>query len=429
MVRVRMKGSRTPTARDYAACYRDTLLREVVPFWLDHGLDRKHGGILTALDRDGTVLDTDKSVWFQGRAAWMFATLFNTVEPRAGWLEAAKSCVDFMRAHCFARNGKMYFTVTREGRPLRMRRYVFSECFAAIAFAAYAKATGDKSAARDAIKTFITFLRHTTKPGLIAPKVDPATRPMKGLSPLMMTIATAQEVRANLGDVKVLGKTCTQWIDRSIAEIRRDFLKPRLKALMETVGPNGGIYDHFDGRLLNPGHAIECAWFILHEARLRGGAGVPPNTADRSAGRRSERPGRSRSPDSELQQLGLNILDWMWERGWDKEHGGILYFCDVYGKPVQEYWHDMKFWWPHNEAIIATLLAHRMTGDKKYARMHRLVHDWSFQHFADPGHAEWFGYLHRDGEPSNTLKGSMWKGPFHFPRMLLYCWKLLEEAR
>jgi N-acylglucosamine 2-epimerase len=385
----------------YASIYRDTLLNDVIPFWLKHGLDRKHGGIITALDRDGEVLDTDKSIWFQGRAAWMFATLFNTVEPRSEWLAAARSCLDFLRAHGFAKNGKMYFTVTRDGKPLRLRRYVFSESFAAIAFAAYAKATGDRSAARDALKTFTTFLRYTTKPGLIAPKVDPATRPMKGLSPLMITIATAQEVRANLGDVTVLGQTCTQWIDQSITEIRRDFLKPKLKALMETVGPNGEIYDHFDGRLLNPGHALECAWFILHEAKLR--------------------------RDAKLKQIGLRILDWMWDRGWDPEHGGILYFRDVYHKPVQEYWHHLKFWWPHNEAIIATLLAWKMTGDRKYARKHQLVHDWSFQHFADPGHSEWFGYLNRDGEPSNTLKGSLWKGPFHFPRMLLYCWKLLEE--
>lgn len=380
--------------------YRDTLLKDVIPFWLKHGMDRKHGGIMTAVDRDGMVVDTDKSVWFQGRAAWMFATLYNTVEPRREWLEAARSCIGFLRGHCFAPGGKLYFTVTREGRPLRMRRYVFSECFAAIAFAAFARATGDKRAEREAVKTFTTFLRYHHEKGLIAPKIDPATRPMKGLSPLMMTIATAQEVRANLGDIEVHGATCTKWIDRAIAEIRRDFAKPRQKALMEVVGPRGEIYDHFDGRMLNPGHAIECAWFVLHEAKLR--------------------------EDARLKRFGLDVLDWMWERGWDREHGGILYFRDLKGLPVQEYWQDMKFWWPHNEAIIATLLAHEMTGDAKYRRWHQMVHDWSFKHFPDPKHGEWYGYLRRDGTPANTLKGSMWKGPFHLPRMLWYCWKMLE---
>ena len=383
------------------ATYRDTLLQDVIPFWLKNGMDRKHGGIMTALDRDGTPVDTDKSVWFQGRAGWMFATLYNTVEQRRDWLEAARSCIGFLRSHCISPGGKMYFTVTREGRPLRMRRYVFSECFAAIAFAACARATGESAAEKDAIKAFTTFLRYNREPGLIPPKGDPETRPLKGLSPLMMTIATAQELRDNIGDVKVYGATCTQWIDRSIAEIRRDFLKPRLKALMECVAPDGSVSDHIDGRTLNPGHSIECAWFILHEAKIRGSAA--------------------------LRKLGLNILDWMWERGWDREHGGILYFRDLKGLPVPEYWQDMKFWWPHNEAIIATLLAHEMTGDSKYLKWHKMVHDWSFKHFSDPVHGEWYGYLHRDGTPANELKGSMWKGPFHLPRMLWYCWKLLEE--
>ena len=121
-------------------------------------------------------------------------------------------------------------------------------------------------------------------------------------------------------------------------------------------------------------------------------------------------------------------LDASWKRGWDRGHGGLFYFRDVHGKPVQEYWHDMKFWWPHNEAVIATLLAGRMTGDAKYAAWHRQVHDWAFAHFPDRDHGEWYGYLHRDGRASASLKGNHWKGFFHLPRMLWYGMKLLEEA-
>ncbi len=384
-----------------AALYRTTLLDDVIPFWLKHGLDPAYGGILTALDRDGSVLDTDKSVWFQGRAAWMFATLYNTIERRPEWLEAARSSIQFSRRHCFAPNGKMYFTVTREGQPLRMRRYVFSESFAAIANAAYARASGDARAAEDAIRTFTTFLHHSFTPGVMPQKCEP-TRPAKGIGPLMIGIATAQELRANLGDVTVANRTCTEWIDASIAEITRDFLKPDLQTLMEIVGPNGALIDHAEGRTLNPGHAIECAWFILHEGAER--------------------------QDARLVELGTSILDWMWARGWDPEHGGLLYFTDLRGLPVPEYWHDMKFWWPHNEAVIATLLAWRLTGEKRFAERHRLVHDWSFAHFPDPEHGEWFGYLHRDGSLSSRVKGSMWKGPFHLPRMLWYAARLLEET-
>jgi N-acylglucosamine 2-epimerase len=238
-------------------------------------------------------------------------------------------------------------------------------------------------------------------------------RPMIGLSPRMITIVTAQELRANLASLSPTGGErqgegavsaeahLNTWIDRCIDEIRHLFVKPDLRVVMESVAPNGNIVDHFDGRTLNPGHAIEGAWFIMQEGKLRG--------------------------DPALIRLGCDMLDWMWERGWDHEHGGLFYFRDVYGKPVQEYWHDMKFWWPHDETIIATLLAHELTGDEKYARWHQMIHDWSFRHFADPEHGEWYGYLHRDGRASVTLKGNLWKSFFHHPRMLWYCWKLLAE--
>ena len=171
---------------------------------------------------------------------------------------------------------------------------------------------------------------------------------------------------------------------------------------METVGPNGEVLDHFDGRLLNPGHAIEATWFILKEAQ-------------------------NRDNDSELIKLGCQMLDWMWARGWDSENGGIFYFRDLLDKPVQEYWHDMKFWWPHNETLVASLLAYSLTRNPKYLEMHSQVHQWSFQHFQDDQYGEWFGYLHRDGRLSHSLKGNHWKGPFHYPRMLLKSIRILDS--
>ena len=365
-------------------------------------MDREQGGILTALDRDGSILDTDKSLWFQGRAGWMFGTLFRTIEERPEWLEASRSCVQFIREHGEDETGKLYFTVTREGQPLKMRRYVYSESFAAIANAVFAQISGDDRAAADAVRYFETYLHHSFTPGVMAPKSDPQTRPAKGIGPLMIGIVTAQEIRENLGDLEVSGATCTQWIDRWIAEIDRDFLKRDLEVLLETVSPEGNLIDHFDGRMINPGHAIEAAWFIMHEGRLRN--------------------------DPTKITLGLTILDWSWKRGWDEEFGGLFYFRDVRGLPVQEYWHDMKFWWPHNEAVIATLLAWKITGGETWRERHRQVHDWSFSHFADPEFGEWFGYLHRDGTPSVRLKGNMWKGPFHLPRMLWYGLRLLEDG-
>ena len=379
--------------------YRAGLLEDVVPFWTRHGVDREHGGFLTCLDRDGTVLDTDKGVWVQARATWLFATLYLAVERREEWLELARGGIQFMRAHCFDTDGRMFFQVTRDGRPLRKRRYVFTEAFGAIAFAAWARASGDGRAAEEARALFRLVLRCAREPERLEPKGVPGTRPTKSLGMPMILLATAQVLRATIDEP--LADEC---IERCIEEIRRDFMRADVRAVMETVGPNGERIDHFDGRLLNPGHALEAAWFMLEEARHRGG-------------------------DAALVETATTILDWTWERGWDAEHGGILYFCDVHGLPVQEYWHDMKFWWPQTEAIQATLMAHLATGEERYERWHMLAHDWAYAHFPDPEHGEWFGYLHRDGRLSVPLKGNLWKGPFHLPRMQLYCWKILERAQ
>jgi N-acylglucosamine 2-epimerase len=382
----------------FISIYKDQLLHNILPFWVNHSIDENDGGFMTAMDRDGSIVDTDKGVWQQGRFTWLLATLYNEVEQKHEWLDLAIHGAEFLEKYCIDRDGRMFFVVDRKGKPIRKRRYVFSESFAGIAFAALYKATGARKYEELSRQMFDVFYRYITTPGLIEPKFT-AHRPMKGIGHPMIGIATAQELRKNLQD-----DSYTKFIDRWIDEIKKDFIKDEFQAVMETVGAGGEFIDHFDGRMLNPGHAIEASWFILQEAIYR-------------------------NNDLQLIETGTTILDWMWEIGWDKEYGGIFYFRDVKGLPVQEYWHDMKFWWPQCEAIIATLMAYSLTEKEKYAQWHQKIHDWAFRHFPDKEFGEWFGYLHRDGRISNTLKGNMWKGPFHIPRMLLMAWKTLESLK
>jgi N-acylglucosamine 2-epimerase len=382
--------------RELQDFYSNQLMKDTIPFWFPRSFDKEYGGFLLMRDADGSLIDDDKAVWIQGRATWMLATLYNTVEKKQEWLEGARLGYEFLNKHCFDEDGQMFFHVTREGKPIRKRRYFFSETFYVLAAAAYAKAGGDAEAAAKAKQVFGKCIEYATNPGLLEPKFT-GTRPSKGIGVPMIMLNTAQQVRDTMGDSR-----CNEWIDKWINEIERDFVKDDIKCVMEQVAPDGSIIDHIDGRTLNPGHAMEGAWFILHEARHR-------------------------RHDKHLVELGCNMLDYMWERGWDKEYGGILYFRDVFHKPVQEYWQDMKFWWPHNEVIIATLLAYLMTGNEKYAQWHKLVHDYAYSHFHDKQYGEWFGYLHRDGTIAQTAKGNLFKGPFHLPRQEWYCSQLLKD--
>ncbi|MBN2765778.1 MAG: AGE family epimerase/isomerase [Paludibacteraceae bacterium] len=376
--------------------YQSDLCNNILPFWLIHGLDRVNGGFYTCLNRDGSLMDTTKSVWFQGRAAYVFSLAYNNINQNPDWINAAKSTIDFMVDHCFDTDGRMFFEISAEGVGIRKRRYLFSECFAIIAMAEYSKATNDKHYANKALELFGLVLRYKDTPGLLQPKFNPSVD-MKGLSLPMILLNTAIRLR----DV-VESEVVEKQIDDSINEIKSHFLQSEFKALLENVSSKGDFIDSNIGRVVNPGHSIEAAWFIMEEAEHRGN-------------------------DPELISLATTILDWSWELGWDKEFGGLYNFRDCKGLPPQDYSQDMKFWWPQTEAIIATLYAYKLTGDPKYKEMHKAAHEYTYRVFPDAKYGEWYGYLHRDGTVAQPAKGNLFKGPFHIPRMMMLAANLCNK--
>lgn len=374
--------------KNWRDAYREELLERIMPFWLKHGWDRREGGVLTCLNRDGSLMDSTKSVWFQGRFGWMAAAVYCDLRKRKAYLEASKSCCEFLERHCFDRDGRAFFEVTREGVGLRKRRYVFSECFAAMAYAAYARASGESEWADRAVGLFKRIRRFAANPAKWMPSKYTPAFAAQGHSLTMILINVANEIK-RVSDDRALDRQITE----SVEKIVKYFLHPEFKALLETVGPAGEFIDTLAGRTINPGHAIETSWFLMDVAVARG--------------------------DEALKEIALKILDWSWDWGWDGKYGGIVSFKDCRNLPPQSYEQDMKFWWPQCEAIIASTYAYALTGDAKYRRMHELANSWAWEHLRDREYPEWYGYLHRDGTVAQPAKGNIFKGPFHIPRMLL----------
>ena len=364
-----------------------------VNFWLNHGMDKVHGGVYTCLDRTGKVYSTDKSVWMQGRCGWMFAHMCHVYGVKEEWLNASKSCLDFMEAHCINRaaGDRMYFTVTEDGKPLRQRRYYYSEAFYASANAEYYGITGQKEClerARRAYNLYWDLAHGAADPVGMGPKTIPETRtgrafglPMIILNVIGILLRVDPEHKAEYQD------RAQQCID----EIFKYFVHPELKCVLENVAPDGAArLNYTEGRTVNPGHDIEGSWFILEHAKRTGDTSLVPKAAE--------------------------IFDWAIEAGWDKEYGGLLYFVDCLGMPPEAYEHDMKLWWPHNEILIASLMLYRDTKDEKYLDWFYKTLDYCKEHFADPEYGEWYGYLRRDGKPTMpSTKGSTLKAPSTFP--------------
>ncbi len=380
-------------------------LERSAAFWLEHGMDREHGGVYTCLDRKGEIYSTDKSVWMQGRCGWIFAFLCHNYGVKQEWLDASRSCLDFMEQYCFnhEHGDRMYFTVTAEGKPLRQRRYYFSEAFCAIANAEYYGVTGDKARlerAQQCYDLYWDLSQGRPDPVGMGPKTIPETRSGRAFgTPMIILNVTGVLLRTDPDRKALYEERARQCVD----DIFRYHVKPDLKCTLENVDVDGTPRLYYtEGRTVNPGHDIEGVWFLLEHAQRTG--------------------------DKELVQKAAQMFDWAIAAGWDEEYGGLLYFTDCLGKPPEAYEHDMKLWWPHNEILISSMMLYRDTGDEKYLDWFYRCMDYCKEHFSDPLYGEWYGYLRRDGLPTMpSTKGSTFKGPFHMPRSMILVDKMIDE--
>lgn len=379
-----------------AGLYRDELTSAILPFWLKNSRDHRYGGYYTCLNRDGSVFDTDKFIWLQGRQVWCFSYMFANVEPRPEWKEMALSGADFLERHGRDAAGNWYFSLTEDGRPLIQPYNIFSDCFACMAFAALYRIVPEERYRKIALDTFENILSRQSDWKGIYNKSYPGTRPLRNFSLPMILCNLALEMEGILGKDRV-----DAMIPGVIHEVMGIFLQPDSGLVLENVAPDGSFVESFEGRLLNPGHTLEAMWFIMDLGKRIG--------------------------DDALIGCARDVMLRTLDKGWDQKYGGIFYFLDVKGYPPQQLEWDQKLWWVHVEALVAMAKAWKFTGDERCADWFRILHEYTWEHFRDPEHPEWFGYLNRRGEVLLPLKGGKWKGCFHVPRALFQIWKTLES--
>ncbi len=383
--------------KELANQYKQELFESVLPFWLEKSQDKECGGYFTCLERDGEVFDTDKFIWLQGRQVWMFSMLYNNVEKRQEWLDCALLGGEFLKKYGHDGNYNWYFALNREGKPLVEPYNIFSYTFATMAFGQLSIATGNEKYAKIAKNTFDIILSKVDNPKGKWNKIYPGTRNLKNFALPMILCNLALEIEP-LIDEDYLNKT----IDNCIHEVMEVFLRPELDGIIvENVTENGELSDTFDGRLVNPGHAIEAMWFIMDLGE--------------------------RLKDQKLIDRAVETTLKMIDYGWDEKYGGLFYFMDRKGYPTQQLEWDQKLWWVHMETLISLLKGYYLTGSKECLDKFKIIHEYVWTHFKDKQHPEWFGYLNRQGEVSLSLKGGKWKGCFHIPRGLYQCWRTLER--
>ncbi|XP_062855332.1 N-acylglucosamine 2-epimerase isoform X2 [Trichomycterus rosablanca] len=294
-----------------------TELDRVVDFWLKYSPDEQHGGFFTCIGKDGKIYDELKYVWLQGRQVWMYCRLYRTMERfhRPEILEAAKSGGAFLQKFAKVQPStgqkKCAFCLTRDGRALKVQRTIFSECFYVMAMDELARVTEDPAMQADAesmMDQLVHWVRNDSS-GLGRPKL-PGDQPVNSMAVPMMLLCLVDQLTEGRKELKGKYRELGDWCVKQILQhVQRDG-----KAILENVSPNGEELPGCQGRLQNPGHALEAGWFLLQYAKAQG--------------------------DKELQKVAVEkFMEVPFLTGWDKKHGGLFYFLDVDGHcPTQELW-------------------------------------------------------------------------------------------
>src|SRR5260370_5629606 len=228
---------------EYRARYEKERFECVIPFWMKHWRDRQYGGQFTCLDRDGSVYDPRKYVWMQGRGVWMFSKLYNTVERKQEWLDAATLILDFVRKFGKDSQGRYHFSLTRDGQPAASQRKPYAAVFVMLGLLEYSKTGAGEEYKQEAIELFGQIRQWIADPTLLGrPKQD-----IQQLADVMVTLSMALE----LGDGPVIAEC--------IPAALRHYV-PSRSLLVENIASR----QYPEGRLTCPGHVADVCWCLLH---------------------------------------------------------------------------------------------------------------------------------------------------------------------
>ena len=144
--------------------YRGLLLDDVVPFWFRHGIDWEHGGVLSCIRDDGSLVSGDKFIWSQARSVWTFSALYNRIEKRPEFLRAAENSIRFLLANGRDQDGRWVYHTTREGGVIEGPTSIYTDCFVVYGFSEYYRATKDERLLSIALETFDRVRRRVDEP-------------------------------------------------------------------------------------------------------------------------------------------------------------------------------------------------------------------------------------------------------------------------
>ena len=377
--------------------YIQHLHQSILPFWLNHCVDEKYGGINNCVSDEGVVVSTEKYLWSQGRALWVFSHLFNEHDNDPKWLKLAEPIAQMLLENGRNKRGEWYFSLNADGSPAIQPQSIYVDGFCIYGLTEFARATGDNNSLQAALDSYerVSPLLEDHSSFMTLP--HPIPQGFQAHGPIMIFALVFHELGVYSKNSDV--------IERALNlsdQVMSQHLDQARQVLLEFIRPDGKQTNGDIGKTFIPGHAIESMWFMEKIYRYHG--------------------------IQERIDLAMEVIRWHLEKGWDPKYGGLYLACHLDdGIPA---WHnpESKIWWPHTESLQAILLAYLITGADWTIEWYRKIHEYTFSHFPNNKQGEWFHNLDRIGAPIPPyLEKLPVKDPFHLPRALIYSVNILKQ--
>lgn len=243
--------------------YHDELFGNVLRFWERHGVDHEYGGVMHSLDYDGTLVNTNKLSWFQGRAIWVYSFLYNHFGRNAEHLAIARKAKEFLLKNAPQRDGWWAEEFARDGKILKpFTGDLYGMYFAAEGLQEYAWAAQDEQSRDMAVALMKKLRRKSEEPNFLCMDTTVPGQRTQGL--WMVNLNTARQMVARWPDAEIQGI-----LDEAIDNVIRRHFNPDIGLNNEVLNRDGSRpKDHVMKCLL--GHSVETLWMIAEEALRRG---------------------------------------------------------------------------------------------------------------------------------------------------------------
>ncbi len=372
--------------------YRSDLFDDFLPFMDKYIIDREYGGFMCDADRDGTLLDTDKNVWFEGRGIWVYSFLYNHLAKDQKYLDVARRSVDFILKNKPTGDALWPRSFTREGRPKsKPPADVYGDLFVAEGLAEFSKAAGEPQywdmAKAIVLKCTRIYDRDDYNPMIGRTYLGPDARPfpgarIQGVWMVLIRIATQMLRMRNDADLEALADRCVDAI------VYRHY-NPEFRLNNELLNHDLSRPTNEYAQLVYTGHSIETLWMLMDETLRR--------------------------KDRKLFETAAERFRRHVEVAWDDVYGGVFRNLQNVEKNI---WTLDKVLWAQEEVLIGSMMVLEHLGSRWakewFSRMFSYVQDkFPLKQYGFP---LWLLYTDRK---VTFVRHAKRIGNYHHPRHLM----------